>query len=376
MRRHYLSLRLRPALAAVVVLMANAFNVQPALAGSLSVQADTLSDQHALAQHVTHTVSFATGTSGTLQRIDFQFGKATDATGGRPAGLGLGAATLGTISGFNGSNWTLSTSSAGTGLLSIRYLSATIVNGGTGLLGTAVSGGTPVTIPLQEITNSAIEDCQPGSGLLIDTCYLRITTYSDDGITKVDDAVANYYVIEDPRLTFNIEGVSSGTIHNGVTTSITSTGTSLPFGLLKTGTPVYIANKLTITTNAPHGYTVTAYLQSPISGVYTTGSISPFGALNATWSTPQSWSSPSGTAANTNSGWFGANTTDTRVSGWSSGTSGKFGPISGSAHTVAYSSGPDRTGSVVYITYGLEVNSVQPADAYSGKILYDVQPTY
>ena len=336
-----------------------------AFASNLVAIADTLSNTKAGALHVTHTATFTTATAAVLERIDFKFSKNSDGSGGRPTGLNLSSSTTGSITGFASTSWSFITSNAGTGTLTLQNLS-----------GTSIASNTVITVPLQEITNSDLEDCEPGSGNLQDTCYLTISTFSDNGITIIDSAITSYTVNQDPNLTFEVLGVAAGQTHNGITSSITSTSTSLPFGLLKPGTVVYIGHKLTIKTNAPHGYVVEAYLPSLIAGAYSSSHISPFGALNATWSTPQNWSSPNGTNANTDSGWFGANTTDARVTGWSGITTGKFGPISGSAHAVAYSSSSDRLGSTIYVTYGLEVNSVQPSDTYSGTIIYDVRATY
>ncbi|MBU6389807.1 hypothetical protein KGQ71_04830, partial [Patescibacteria group bacterium] len=89
----------------------------------------------------------------------------------------------------------------------------------------------------------------------------------------------------------------------------------------------------------------------------------------------QPWSVPTGSSSNSNSGWFGANTSDSRVSGWS-GASAKFGPISPVEHPVDYSSSSDRSGTVVVVTYGLEVNALQPSDIYSGILVYNVEATY
>ena len=176
-------------------------------------------------------------------------------------------------------------------------------------------------------------------------------------------------------MTFEIVAVSSGATNNGITTTATSTTTTIPFGNIKPGDVKYVSQKITVTTNAPHGYTVNAYLADPITGQSTGNEIDPFGATNATWSNPVIWSTPTGTTANSDSGWIAANTSDTRVTGWGS-ASAKFGPMSGIAHAVAYSSTPDRSGTDIYVTYALGVNNVQPADIYTGKIVYEVEASY
>jgi len=182
-------------------------------------------------------------------------------------------------------------------------------------------------------------------------------------------------MVEDPSLTFEVFSVAAGTTNNGITTNETSSANGLPFGRIASGQVRYVAQRLRIVTNAPSGYTVNARLSEDITGGYAGSVIDPFSATNASWTTPQLWSTPVGTTPNSDTGWFGANTTDTRVAGWAS-ASQKFGPISAVAHPVATSSGPDRGGTNVYVTYALGVNSIQPSDIYNGKIVYEVQASY
>jgi len=172
-------------------------------------------------------------------------------------------------------------------------------------------------------------------------------------------------------LSFTVEGVSAGVTTNGITTSEASDYYTLPFGNLAFGSPKYVAHRLSATTNASRGYTVTMKLSNFLQGNYPANNIDPF---ISTWNTPTTWTEPVGLTANTNTGWFGANTSDTRVSGWSAAAS-KFGPVNNSANTVMSATGPD-TGTSAYVTYAVEVNIFQPADLYSGSIIYDILPTY
>ncbi len=177
----------------------------------------------------------------------------------------------------------------------------------------------------------------------------------------------------DPQLTFTISSVGANTVNNGVTTSVASTFSTLPFDNISINSPKYVAHQLDISTNTEYGYTVKAKLLSLLQGIYPANDIDPFAATGATWNTPIAWTSPTGTVPNVNTGWLGANTTDTDVSGWSSGVE-KFGPISTVSHEVMQASGRDS--STVYVTYALEVNAYQPADLYSGVLVYNVLPTY
>lgn len=176
------------------------------------------------------------------------------------------------------------------------------------------------------------------------------------------------------QIEFTIEGVSSGATNNGVTTTSETTYNRVDFGKLDFGEPEYAAQKLTIKCNAVHGYTVKVKLDGYIQGLYPANKIDPFGATNVSWETPQSWVGPDGDTPNSDTGWIGANTSDMRVSGWSS-TSGKFGPISSTAHTVMYHNDQD-SGTSAYVSYAMEVNQLQPPDSYAGELIYSVVPTY
>jgi hypothetical protein len=281
-----------------------------------------------------------------------------------PSHLNLSGASMGTLTGLTTAIWSIDTSNASSGSLSITSS------------GELISSGTAITLPLLGITNSYNNDCQPADTSLADTCTVAITTYSAAGSTVVDTGTTSYTVVEDANLNLLIEGIPSGEIHNGITSTTTSTSTSLPFGFIGPGGVRYVSQKLTITTNAPGGFTVYAVLADTIEGQYTHNFISPFGATNATWATPQTWSTPTGTTSGVNTGWFGANITDTSVTGWSGSTSSKFGPLGNSPQPVAYSSGPALSGKVVYVSYALGVNSKQPADTYVGNIVYSIVPIY
>lgn len=179
----------------------------------------------------------------------------------------------------------------------------------------------------------------------------------------------------DPIFTFSVEGVNSAVTNNGITTSITSSYNLIPFGKLEAETPKYAAQKLTVKSNSTRGYTVTVKLDGYIQGLYPANKIDPFAGTDASWSTPQEWSSPDGIEPNTDTGWFGANTSDIRVNGWSN-SSGKFGPISSTAHTVMTSSTQESSGVSKYVSYAIEISAIHPADSYAGTIIYSAVPTY
>jgi hypothetical protein len=222
--------------------------------------------------------------------------------------------------------------------------------------------------------NLARNDDWPGSAVNFDT-ILKNPSVATTTVSSSRLIIQTGYV--DPSLTVTIEGVDSGETHNGVTTNITTTSTSIPFGHIAVGTAIYGAHKFTVNLNeaATAGYMVYMQLGSPFQGDYPANNIDGFTGNSASWTSPQTWESPTGTAANVDTGWFGANITNSKVSGWTGGnTSGKFGPVT--TDPIPIMKGASDTTDVDYISYALEVNQLQPADTYATTILYSVVPVY
>ena len=331
-------------------------------AGSLTDLSDTLSDNHILHTNTTHVLHLTTATTSPLLSIQIVF-STTNNHMSRPAGLDLTGTTLTSVDSQLGTGWSLDTTNASGGIL--------LLTGNTSTVNALTSGD----ITLGNITNSKLNDCTANTDLN-DTCFVQISTYSDNATSVlVDDGVTTYTVIEDPALTFEVKSIASGQTHDAITTTRGSTATTLAFGKIQQNNVEYISQELHIETNSPRGFTIYAYLGGSFNGGYGTSTISPFGATNATWGTPQSWVTPTGTTPNSNSGWFGINTSDTSQSGWSS-PNGVFAPLSTAPHVVASSSGPARNGISFYLTYGLEANTIQPSDTYSDNIIYRVEATY
>ncbi len=68
-----------------------------------------------------------------------------------------------------------------------------------------------------------------------------------------------------PQLTFKIEGVTATTTMCGSATDVATTGTTVPFGVINSVTPVNAAQKMSVTTNAASGYKVTAIASDQMS---------------------------------------------------------------------------------------------------------------
>lgn len=178
----------------------------------------------------------------------------------------------------------------------------------------------------------------------------------------------------DPQLTFLVEGVAADETNNGVTSSVETTVTTIPFGNITANIPKYATHKLTLTTNeAVSDYVINMALTSQIQGNYPGNNLDPFVGNSAAWDDPKSWTSPTGTQKNDNTGWIGANTSDTDVDGWSLG-SNLWGPLGTDQIEVARSDSGDTE--TVYVSLGVEVGVLQPSDTYSGQIIYYVLPTF
>ena len=178
----------------------------------------------------------------------------------------------------------------------------------------------------------------------------------------------------DPSFTLSIASVAADETHNAITTTVATTTTGIDFGDITPGTPEYAAHEITTTTNnASTSYVVLVKLTGLMQGLYPGNNIDPFIGNSATWTSPQNWLEPTGTVKNSNTGWLGANTTDTDVSGWSSGEN-KFGPISTSDVVIITSSSAENK--TEYVTYAIEANSSQPADQYSATLIYSAVPVY
>ncbi len=344
-----------------------------ATSGTLTSKSVTLSNSEPSTQS-NYTFSFTTGSSATLNVIDFQY--ATTPSGGItvPTGLVLTSATLSTTTGI-GTGWSLASTSGGE--LSITNATPQVVG-----------GSTAVTVAFQTITNPQIggaSGCtEANSNANTGTCFARVATYTGT-TTLVDSGSASYELVSpttasvtvDPALTMVLAGLASGTVTSGGTLTATSTYNTLPFGNITANQSALAGQSVTVTTNALSGYTVSMAMTTGMTG--TSGKVlQPFEANSASWATPVAWTAPTGsnltTPGSTTASFIGANTSDTRVSGWSSPT-GKWAPVDSTYNTVDESTAPDN-GTTVNITYQVETDVYQPADTYTGTLQYNAVATY
>lgn len=249
-------------------------------------------------------------------------------------------------------------------------------------VGVDVTAGDDISVQLMSVENGDLTDnCDNDAGNNSDTCFVRIATYDFED-TLIDDGVGTYTIVEqvtvtatvDPTFKFTVTGVGAGlTYTNGVQSSVTTTPTTLPFGNLAVGTPKYATHALWVTTNTQGGYTVTSMMRNQMTGVYAVNNIDPF---TTEWGSPGAWAEPTSQVRNQNTGWIGAHIDDLDVTNWSDTSIVRFGGIDDKENVVMRKGSPDSGLTPNYVTYAIEVDQFQPADAYEGTIMYNALPTY
>jgi hypothetical protein len=255
---------------------------------------------------------------------------------------------------------------------------------GNGTLSTVVT--TPASQATQAVTVSYTGITNPST--TDSTFFARITTYSDTGSTVIDSASVAFAILTTTSIavtasvastfTFSVAAVTTGSV-NGATVDVTgSTANSIPFGTLSTATPKIAAHDLTVTTNATNGYTITVKAAADPPLVDSTNNIDAFSGTNAT---PTTWSSPAGSAASVNTGFFGYTTNDASLG---TGTATRFTASGGNKWSgtttspleVAYSATGIGSSEITRVGWQAEVNGLQPAGAYSGTVILVATPTY
>lgn len=221
------------------------------------------------------------------------------------------------------------------------------------------------TLTLTGITN----------GSTAGTAYFAIVnTYgnTDCATTPIDTVTIAYIFTNgqtvtgtvDPTLTFSIAGVASGQSVNGATTNITTTSTTVPFGVLSTSTNRIGAHDLSIGTNANGGYTVTTMY----TGQFTNGT------ANITNHTGTNASPTSFSAAGTES--FGYTTADTTLGTGTAGrfTSNTWAAFSTSPVEVAYNG--TAVSQTIRTGYQVGIAATTPAGSYTTTVVYTATPVY
>ena len=362
----------------------------------LTSATDTLSNNTPSASSK-HLVKFTTATAGTIGAVKFVFSN-TASGSTEPAGMSTTSASIGapdiTLGGSQDSNWNTTLDLSTDGTIILKKSS-----------GDSYGSNSTLAFNFSAITNNSMSaTCDTLTNSR--TCWLHITTYNSnvtfDNTTAVDTTTVTYTVannvlvsaVVDPILKFTVAGVAGGSIGtndahatavSGGTTT-TSTATTIAFGDITVGTAKLAQQSLTIQTNANNGYTVyQRFVQTGSSNFIMGGSASTSNKIVAfqegtpTWTNPTSWASPTG-SQNAGSAQLGMRTTDyTTYSNYNADD--KWGPVVdptgvGSGYAVVTKTAPDNGGSSTYVSYKIEANAFQPADSYSGTMVYNVVANY
>lgn len=217
------------------------------------------------------------------------------------------------------------------------------------------------------------------------TCYVKLNTYPTSVWTgSGDNSIVSLTVTQavtitarvNPTFQVRIDGIDGGVTRNNtpLTSGISTTVTTIPFGNLTAGTAYFAGHLITVTGNNSGGYTVTAQLDNNLTGAAYDDPITPFygSGDDATTTQAQDWAAPDGTASGTNTGWIGVGTDDTGVANRGNN---QFFRLDTNGTVVAETDGPSdaRQSNVVY---GIQVNAYQQADNYEGVLTYNALPTY
>lgn len=189
----------------------------------------------------------------------------------------------------------------------------------------------------------------------------------------------------DPTISLSVAGVASGATRCGVSTDVTTTALSVPFGTMALNTFKTLAQDVTVSTNATGGYVVTASENDQLGkdGATTPNiadSLGNGGAMSE--SASAEW-----TTATINGFGFSLQNVDaasvpfqyTTATGNCTGTfcSRQFADIAGSetAQTI-FSSTTVANAENVYVCYRLSVGATQAAGDYENQIIYTATGTF
>lgn len=321
----------------------------------------------------THAITWTNKSSSTLMTVRFQYCTTPSGTCTTPGNMVSTAATKGTLTNMVQGDWSLVT----TVNTKPRFENT---NAGEDLATDVV------TAEMVGIDNHDIGDCNAVPNQSTDTCYVRMGTYTDIPFaTLIDEGVASVTVTQavtvdarvDPLFVFTIAADAAGNVHSQITTSAASTYNQLNFGNLTAGTPRYIAHMLTVTTNTENGYTITMRMNDDMTGTYPANNFDPF---KSSWAVPTTWTEPTGQTPSQDTAWIGFNTNDYTATANDDKVeqfgAQLFGPVNSTDNVVMEEGRSDNGSTPIYVTYGLEANVFQPADTYTGQIIYTALPVY
>ena len=150
-------------------------------------------------------------------------------------------------------------------------------------------------------------------------------------------------------LAFSILGVTAGGIN-----TVTSTSSSVDFGILTTAASSVASNTLRVTTNAQSGYKINMYTNQKLTR---TGGSQTIDWFTGTFASPTTWSAP----VTPTTGWIGY-----AVSTFTAGTYAGFVIYPTTDQIINISTPQMNVAQDNNITYQIQINASQPAGRYTG----------
>lgn len=285
----------------------------------------------------------------------------------------------------------VATPSGGTGCTSpANYHCFEVHYSGTGGIGTTIT----VNIGNTSGSNTPIAPATGGAHTegTADTYNYLVRNYnaSDSLVDSTTGKVAHIEAVRvtatvDPTINFSIAGIASGATRCGVTTDVTTTATSVPFGTMTLNTFKTLAHDITVSTNASSGYVVTAAENDQLGK---DGATSPFIPDNPGDNTLASESvSDEWTTATVNGFGYSIQNVDattvpfqyTTATGNCTGTfcSRQFADSQASETPgTIFSSTTVANSENAYVCYRLSVGATQAAGDYENQITYTATGTF
>lgn len=277
-------------------------------------------------------------------------------------------------------------------------ITCALAAGATNPIGSAATftiGGASVTNSSQ-LTNPSPNHTTSGEGVADLYNFFVRHLDSSDVVIDGDTARGQIAMVEAVRVTATVDPTISFTIDNvGVTNVGTSvcpgaplkatasqvTATQVPFGSLILQSFNDLAQRLTCTTNAPYGYTVTVYEDMPLTMIGGSTTI-PNTTCNSSCSSGAggegSWNSYAGAISK-----FGYSlnppVSEAATTAFTTGASFNAKPFGiGSANAaMIFSKASTPTGNErTYICYRTTITNTQPAGNYENKLIYTATATF
>lgn len=176
-------------------------------------------------------------------------------------------------------------------------------------------------------------------------------------------------VVRGTNVSFSIDGVSSGNTVEGVATTITTTSTSIPFGVLVPNTSSIGAHRMTVTTNATNGYRIFVGQNQSLQRSDGVG----IDSVAGTNASPSTWG-----VSGSSYGAYGYHTGDSSL--FTSATNrfladDTYAGFESVLREIVYT-GNATSSESTDVVYRVQITAQQPSGNYSGSLVYVIAPAF